>query len=314
MAPSRPYTTEHTLTVDAPPRALYDLVADVTRWPAVFGPCVHVQHLERGDREERFEIWARVGESTSSWTSRRRLDPEALRVTFAQEVSRAPIATMSGEWQFLELGDGRTELVLLHTFTAVDDDPAAVRWITEALDANSTAELAAIAAVASGGHAVEDVVFSFTDTLRLPGRAADAYEFVHRADRWADALPHVARVELTETADGVQDLRMDTVTADGSAHSTRSTRICADGAWIAYKQHLMPKLLLGHSGRWTFTEDADGALATATHTVRLDPAAVEGVLGAGRTLADARAYVRDALGRNSLATLSHAAAYAGARG
>ncbi|MFJ6915984.1 SRPBCC family protein [Streptomyces sp. NPDC101133] len=320
MAPSRPYTTEHTLTVDAPPHDLYALVADVGRWPAVFEPCVHVHHLERGEHAERFELWAQVGGGVSHWTSRRELDPRALRVTFAQEVSQAPIASMRGEWRFVERPGGRTQVVLLHWFTAVEEDAGAVRWISEALDRNSAAELTALGAVASGGCPVGEVLFSFTDIQRIPGPARAAYAFVHRADRWAELLPHVAGVELTETPDGVQDLRMETVTADGAKHSTASTRVCRDGAWIAYKQRVLPRLLLGHSGLWTFTDEADaagaggGSVATATHTVRLDPGAVESVLGTGRTLADARAYLRDVLGRNSTATLSHAARYAAARG
>lgn len=315
MTQHQQYTTEHTAVVDAPPRALYGLVADVTRWPAVFGPCVHVHHIERSEHEERFEIWAQVGHDVSSWTSRRELDPEGLRVAFVQEQSRAPIATMSGEWLFRELPGNRTELVLLHTFTAVDDDPAAVRWITEALDRNSTAELAALARVAGSGYAVEQLVFSFTDTLPLPGLAADAYSFVHRADRWAEELPHVAEVVLKEFPGGVQDLRMETVTGDGSTHSTHSTRVCREPNWIAYKQRVTPKLLLGHSGLWTFIEGdgAEGAVATATHTVSLDPSAIAEVLGEGSTVDDARTYIREALGRNSLATLSFAAAHAAAK-
>ena len=310
----RQHRTEHSLEVPAPARVLYDLVADVTAWPAVFGPSVHVRHLERGDRSERFEIWATVNGEVSNWTSRRTLDPEGLRITFEQEHSRPPIASMGGEWHFRELPGGGTRVVLLHHFTAVDDDPATVRWITEALDRNSPEELGALARVAGPGHPVDEVVLSFTDTLEVAGSAADAYAFVHRADLWAERLPHVSRVRMTQTPSGVQDLEMDTVTADGSAHTTRSVRICEEPRWIAYKQRVTPRLLLGHSGLWEFA-DGDGgtAVLTARHTVVLDPAAVPEVLGEGRTLADARAHVRTALGRNSLATMSHAAAFAEAR-
>ena len=304
--------TEHTAVAAAPPAALYALVADVTRWPAVFGPSVHVQILERGPGWERFEIWAVVNGEVGSWVSRRTLDPENLRITFDQERSRAPIGSMGGEWTFRELPDGRTEIVLLHHFSAVDDAPATVRWITEALDRNSPEELAALVRIAEFGHPVEDVVFSFTDTVELPGAPADLYEFINRADRWADLLPHVSRVRLGEPTPGVQDLEMDTVTSDGSAHTTRSVRICREPEWIAYKQRVAPRLLLGHSGLWSFFEGPEGATVTARHTVAIDADAVAEVLGEGSTLADARAYLRDALGRNSLATLSHAGAHAGA--
>ena len=59
------------------------------------------------------------------------------------------------------------------------------------------------------------------------------------------------------------------------------------------------------------TEAGTVQTATSRHTVLLDPAAVdEGVLGTDKTVADARSFVRDALGTSSLATLNHAKAFA----
>lgn len=302
--------TEHTRVVDAPPRTLYGLVADTTRWPAIFGPSVHVHHLERGERSERFEIWAQVNGETAHWTSRRVLDPERRYVSFQQEHSRPPVTSMSGGWHFRELSDGRTEVTLRHRFGVVDDDPAALERMLRALDRNSPQELASLAALAELDHPVEDVVFSFTDTVELAGPATAAYDFVNRADLWAERLPHVSRADLTETGPGVQLLEMDTVTADGSTHRTRSVRVCREPGWIAYKQLVMPELLTGHSGLWTFTEGPSGPVAVSRHTVAVDPAAVPRVLGADATLEDARTYLRDALGRNSLTTMTHAAVHA----
>lgn len=53
-------------------------------------------------------------------------------------------------------------------------------------------------------------------------------------------------------------------------------------------------------------------MATARHTVAVDPTGITEVLGPDATLADARTYVREALGRNSLTTLRHAAEASGA--
>jgi aromatase len=301
--------TEHTLISSAPARVLYDLAADVTRWPAIFAPSVYAHHLERGDRTERFQLWAVVNGEVKTWTSRRSLDPDALRIRFDQEVSAAPIASMGGDWIFRERPDG-TEIVLLHDFSAVDDDPEKVGWITAALDRNSPGELAALARIAELGHPLPDVVFSFTDTVHLAGTAADAYQFVYCSDLWPERLPHVDRVVLKESEPGIQDMTMDTVTADGSAHTTRSIRVCVPGERIVYKQLVPPTLLLGHSGRWVFADLGDGAVVTAEHTVAINPATVTEVLGAGATLADARRFVRDALGANSRATLSYAGEFA----
>ncbi|MGW2560895.1 aromatase/cyclase [Streptomyces sp. NPDC001514] len=304
------HRTEHSLVVEAPPRTLYGLVADTSGWPAIFGPSVHVHHLERGERDERFEIWAQVNGQVASWVSRRVLDPERLYIAFRQERSAPPFAWMGGGWLFRELPGGRTEVVLRHRFTAVDDDPATLERIHRALDRNSPEELAALARIAEATDDVGELVFSFTDTLQLAGTAAAAYDFVNRAGLWAERLPHVSRAVLTETVPGVQTLEMDTVTADGSAHRTRSVRVCREPSWIAYKQLETPRLLTGHSGLWTFHDGPDGPVAESRHTVAIDPAAVPEVLGEGATLADARRYLRETLGRNSLATMTHAAAYA----
>ncbi|WP_031086827.1 aromatase/cyclase [Streptomyces sp. NRRL WC-3549] len=310
MSALKRHRAEHSLVVSAPAAQLYAVIADVTLWPAVFGPTVHVRHLERGERAERFEIWATVGDGISRWTSCRTLDPAGLRVTFRQDHSRPPVASMEGEWALRELPGGDTEVVLLHDFTVVDDDPEAVASVNAALDRNSEAELAALARVAGRGYPVADLVFSFTDRLEHTGPAAEAYGFVRRAELWAERLPHVERVRLTEDAPGIQDLEMDTVTADGSRHTTGSVRVCRDPEWIAYKQRVTPALLAGHSGLWTFSDGPDGPVATARHTVALDPDGLETVLGSGATVADGRAYVREALGRNSLATLTRAAEHA----
>jgi aromatase len=220
---------------------------------------------------------------------------------------------MSGEWGFSALPDRRTEVRLVHNFTPVDDHPDQVSRIRQALDRNSDAELAALARVAGLGVPADQVVFSFEDVVEVPGSAADTYEFIRRGELWPQRLPHVERAEVTEFPGGVQRLEMTTVTADGSRHDTRSIRIGVPGEWMAYKQEVTPALLTGHSGLWSFADSSAGpqatARVTARHTVAVDPAAVPRVLGPGRTLADAREQVRDALGRNSRATLAEAAAH-----
>ncbi|ARZ66809.1 cyclase [Streptomyces albireticuli] len=307
--PPRVHRTEHSLIVSAPPERLYALIADAASWPAVFGPCVHVRHLARTDRSERFELWAEVNGEVRRWTSRRTLVPERFYVGFRQERSAPPVASMAGAWLLRPLPGRRTEVVLRHRFTTVGDDPVAPAGVSAALDRNSRSELAALARVSESGHPVRDVVLTFSDTIEAACPAEAAYTFVERADLWAERLPHVSRSELTEIAPGVQELAMETVTPDGAAHTTRSVRVCHRPGWIAYKQRVLPKPLLGHSGLWTF-EDAGagrGARATARHTVVIDAAAVPSVLGEGATLTDARSYVRRALGDNSRTTLSLAA-------
>jgi aromatase len=298
----------HTCRVDAAPQLVYGLVADVTRWPVLFGPTLHVEVIERGDGTERFRLWALVGGEARTWTSRRRLDPGRLRIDFEQERTQPPIASMGGRWQFRAIPDGTTEVVLEHDFAAAGDDPAAGERLAAAVDRNSTDELAALGRLAELGHPPDDLVFAFEDVVTLPVAPQDAYSFIDRAERWPERLPHVGRVVLKEPQPGVQDMEMDTVTSEGSRHTTRSIRLCFPGDGIVYKQLVPPALLLGHAGAWRFapSPDGPGTVVTARHQVAVDPTKVEGVLGAGRTVDDARAWLRDALGANSRATLAHA--------
>lgn len=315
---SRPgeHRVVHTLRTPAPARRLYELVARAELWPAVFEPAVHVRILERGQGTERFQIWASVAGQVKTWTSRRTLDPDALRVTFRQERTQPPIASMGGSWEFRRDGDG-TEVVLTHDFAAVDE--AALPGLRAALDVNSEKELAALARLAERQFPVEELLFTFEDTLQVPS-GDDVYAFIERSDLWPDRLPHVGKVTLTEEAadtgsPGVQDMTMETVTADGSTHTTRSIRLCFPGESIVYKQLVPPALLTGHSGAWLFDKNDkndknEKDTVTARHTVAIDPTRIEEVLGEGTTVADARAYLREALGANSRATLNHAAAAA----
>jgi aromatase len=300
----------HTTLIEAPADLVYQLIANVTWWPALFGPSLHVEHLWQEANAERFQIWATVNQEVKTWTSRRELDPGALTITFEQERSQAPIASMGGEWSFRTLGPNRCEVNLGHHFTAVDDDPQALAWISAALDRNSEAELDALRRIAESGHPPADVLFAFEDVVETSGSAADVYDYVQRGDLWAQRLPHVREVRMTEDADGVQTLTMLTETADGSTHSTSSTRLCLPGNRIVYKQHILPKLLTGHSGQWNCAESESGATITARHVVAVDPNAVTEVLGPDATLADAREFLRSALGGNSRTTLSFACAHA----
>ncbi|MBT3165340.1 SRPBCC family protein [Streptomyces sp. Vc74B-19] len=297
---------EHEITVEAPAAAVYRLIAEVENWPRIFPPTIHVDHVERSTGEERIRIWATANGEAKNWTSRRTLDPERLRITFRQEVSTPPVAAMGGAWVIEPLSGDSARIRLLHDYRAVDDDPAGLRWIDEAVDRNSRAELAALKTNVELAHAAEDLTFSFEDTVHIAGSAKDAYDFVDEAGLWAERLPHVASVRFTEDTPGLQTLEMDTRAKDGSTHTTKSYRVTFPHHRIAYKQVTLPALMTLHTGLWTFTENESGVAATSQHTVTLNTENIARVLGPDATVADARAYVQGALSANSLATLGHA--------
>ncbi|HKS46581.1 MAG TPA: aromatase/cyclase [Amycolatopsis sp.] len=305
---------EHEITVAAPADRIYRLVADVENWPHVFGPTVHVEYVERDERSERIRLWATANGTAKTWTSRRELDPDGLRVDFRQEVSQPPVGGMGGAWVIEPLSAGESRVRLLHDYHAATGDPADLAWIEQAVDRNSRAELGALKEHAEGDAATPDLLFSFDDAVDIDGKAQDVYDFINEAQLWQERLPHVARVSLEEETPGLQILEMDTRTKDGSTHTTKSVRVCQPYEKIVYKQIQVPALMTLHTGHWSFTERPGGGVrATSRHTVRINEANIGKVLGSDAGLDDARTYVRNALSTNSLATLGHAKSYAEGR-
>lgn len=301
---------QHTITVAAAPETVYGLLADATAWPVNFHPTVHVDQLEEDGPDERIRIWAVAGDQVKSWTSHRRRDPEELRIAFRQEVSQPPVAAMSGAWVLRGLAEGGTEVVLEHSYRAVDDAPEHLAWIAEVTDRNSRAELANLKALAEQAADRTELVVTFEDTVVVDGAVSDVYDFLYRAGQWPDRLPHVARMDLTEDEPGVQIMEMDTITADGAMHTTKSVRVCFTDERIVYKQIVVPPLMTAHTGEWQVTAVRGGVSVTSQHTVAIRPEAVPGILGEGATVADAREFARTALSGNSRITLEHAKAYA----
>ncbi|WP_242909393.1 aromatase/cyclase [Actinomadura terrae] len=312
-APSGLHEVEHTVTVRAPAAEVYRLIADVGNWPRLFPPTVHVERIGEVDGGERIQIWATANGEAKGWTSRRLLDPAARRIGFAQEVTAAPVATMGGTWIVDEVSGEECLVRLLHHYRALDDDPDGLAWIDTAVDRNSDAELAALKASAELGGTEPERLLSFEDSLRVDGSAKDVYDFLNEAGLWAERLPHVARVALTEDRPGLQILEMDTRTADGSTHTTKSVRVCFPHEKIVYKQVTLPALMDLHTGYWLLEEDGDGVLVTSQHTVVLNTGSIARVLGADAGVPEAARFVQDALSRNSTATLGHAREYAESR-
>ncbi|MFC5749300.1 aromatase/cyclase [Actinomadura rugatobispora] len=305
---------EHETTVRASAEEVYRLLAEVENWPRLFPPSVHVEYLERGEREERIRIWATANGEAKNWSSRRTLSKESLRIDFWQEVSAPPVAEMSGAWLIEPVGAEETRLRLKHWYRSIDDDPEGLAWIDEAVDRNSREELPALKAALEEAAGDDPLTLSFVDSVQVAGSVKDLYDFVNEADRWRERLPHVSDVKLTEDTPGLQVLRMETLTKDGSAHTTESVRVCFPPGRIVYKQTTLPALMRLHTGYWLFEEGDDGTVtASSQHTVVIRAENITTILGADAGVPEARSFIREALGGNSRATLDLAKEYAEAR-
>jgi aromatase len=300
----------HEITVYSPAEDVYRLIAGVENWPLMFPPTVHVDHVERGEKDERIRIWATANGEAKQWTSHRELDPDGLRIDFRQEVSAPPVAAMGGSWIVEQAGQGTSRVRLLHSYRAVDDDAESLRWIEAAVERNSRSELVALKAHAESAASGGELMTTFEDSVRINGSAKDVYDFINEADRWPERLPHVARVRFAEPTPGLQTLEMDTTARDGSAHTTTSVRVCFPHHKIVYKQTQLPALMSLHTGQWTLTDSEAGVTAASRHTVAVNPASIAAILGPDAGIEDASRYLRTALTANSLATLGHARDYA----
>jgi aromatase len=302
---------EHTIDVAAPADTVARIIGDVSSWPLYFPPTVHAERLQAwqeqdGGTEETIQIWALANGDLRTWTSRRRLSADGRRIDFRQVHSPAPVATMGGTWQLEDTDDGGCRVRLDHHYSAIDDDVEALHLIERAVDTNSRAELAALKASAERVEQ-DGVLFTFEDTDLMDGALSQAYAFLRDADLWPHRLPHVARLDLTETPPGLQVMEMDTRSPDGSVHTTRSGRVCFDDQRIVYKQTTLPKGLAAHVGQWTFEELPTGRISVSSrHSVIIDIDALATLPRPPADLADARAAVRHALGSNSRATLAAA--------
>ncbi|MFF3847832.1 aromatase/cyclase [Streptomyces sp. NPDC002328] len=311
MSAEQVHRTSHDVEIAAPAAVVYGLISDTVQWPLFFPPNVHVERLEFDGTNERLRMWAIANGEVRSWTSRRRLDPAGRRVDFRQEVPAAPLTGMGGAWIVEQRGPGACRLVLLHDFTVADGRAEDAEWAGRATDANSRAELGRLKELAQQWARLDELVLSFEDSVRVEGPPGPVYDFLHRVADWPRLVPHVTRLEVTEDAPGVQVMSMDTRTADGACHTTESVRVCfPEAGVIVYKQTATPALMHAHTGRWSVVADGSGLTVTSRHSVVLREEAIKTVLGEDATVEQARRYIRQALGRNSTATLNLAKQHA----
>jgi aromatase/bifunctional cyclase/aromatase len=300
---TRKHQTVHDIDIAAPVEIVYRIIAEPARWPLYFTPTVHVDRTEVGTGTERLRIWATGNGVIRAWSSIRTLDPDRHFIAFRQEVAAPPVKSMAGTWQATTTADGQVQLVLTHDFAAVDDDPASIEWISQATNENSTRELANVKALAESWHRRDEIEFSFEDSVWVDGKPADVYAFLHDAAEWPQRLPHVARLDLREEDDDMQQMLMWTRAKDGSTHLTESARVCFPEERIVYKQTTTPALIAAHTGEWLIEPADTGILVHSRHTVLLNDKALGTVPAAGTTCASTRDFVRASIGGNSRATL-----------
>jgi C7-C12 aromatase (ARO/CYC) len=297
-------TVRQTATVAAPAQLVFGLVAEVQNWYQFHRPSVHAEPAGRQEGVECFRHWWVTDDHTvRTWRGQWRFYRAAGRISYEFDPPEPGAAGLRGCWAFRPVSDSTTEVV-------VEQDP----WREGAYDA-SRAELdlrellESVASAAEHDEERRDLVVDFEDPLFAAGSLNDAYAYLYEADKWPERIPHVSRLLLREDVPNIQFFDMDTAAPDGSAHTTRSVRICLPGDKIVYKQIKLPALLEGHSGHWKFTPTREGFVLAARHTATIKHSALS-ILGPQTSVLDARKYVRRVLSANSMSNLRLAKAYA----
>ncbi|MEU9086104.1 aromatase/cyclase [Streptomyces sp. NPDC048357] len=299
---------DHGVTIEAGLETVFELVADVARWPQFHLSAVHAEVLHTNEKGDLIQYWSLVGDSAvRTWRTVRRTDRPGGRITFAYVEADPPATEIRGEWVFTELAQDRTRVELRHHVSAPAG--ADLRPLLDRIDQDAKEHLDTLRDAAQRRAELDELVLSFTDPLFVAGSIEDAYDYLYRADLWPERIPHVVGLAMTEEVPNVQFFDMDTKGPDGSTHTVRSVRICLPPNLIVYKQISLPALLDAHTGHWRFTQTPEGVIAEARHTSTLKPSALS-LLGAGTTVGGARRYLRRLLSANSMSNLRLAKAFA----
>jgi aromatase len=299
MAELRIRTARKTVRVAAPPRQVYQLIADTARWPQLFEPTVHVEHLGGSGTTERVRLWELIDNDVRCGESQRELNPRRLQVRFRREETQHPVASMGGLWLVVPKGSGSL-VALDHYYRVVDDDPADTRWLAEVVDRTGEAMLSALRENAERVEPLEALLMSCTDSVDIGGDPRDVYDFLARAQDWPQRLPHVDRVLMNEDVPDIQHLESDVRLPNGSVHTTSMVRVCVPQTRIVYKYVKPPWIMRAHTGSFTIATLPHGVRATAEHTVLLRQESTKDT-------------VRQVLRELSLAALGRAKEFAEAR-
>lgn len=150
------WTARRSVTIGAPPRRVFQLIADIDRWPALFGAVHAVERLEAGPTGERLRLRGTVGGRSGSWLASREVNAKRLQVRFRHESVRPPLVSLGGLWLVVPRNGG-SEVALDHYYRVVDDSPAEAGRAEQVIAATSGTLLASLRAAAEDRwHPVAD--------------------------------------------------------------------------------------------------------------------------------------------------------------
>lgn len=268
------YQASHMVICEAPADLVFPLVADPSRWPDLFKACLAVEALPSENEWQIVRIHADQGGSTTSWTTRRRVDDDAFIVDFELIDPMPYTAAMSGRWRVVPLGPEQCLLAVDRTWSIADpvahlrsditNTRDAAAFVAQFVETNARCEMEAIAAMAASGHTA---TMLFVETqVDVEVSADKIYRALVNAAAWPSFAPHCRSLRVSFD-DGIhQELQFEIETLTGDKETIRSFRVCDHiNRSISFVQVEPPRALDRHHGSWSIKPTANGARVTCHH-------------------------------------------------
>ena len=165
---SKQQQLDHRAVIDAADETVFDLVADVARWPQFHRSAIHAEPVHSNEKGDLIQYWSLVDDSTArTWRTVRNADRPARRITFTYLDPEPPATQIRGEWVFTASGPDQTLVELRHWITAPDD--ADVGPLADRLDQDGKEHLETLSATVPRCAELDELVLSFNDPPFVAG-------------------------------------------------------------------------------------------------------------------------------------------------
>ncbi len=308
--------TMHSIEINADISRVYEMCANVLKWPEYFPPCKKARIISENDNIQIIEITARSNETEFTWQSERKLYPDSYRIDFHQSKPSPLVKYMQGTWRVITLNKG-VLLTLEHVFEVkdevaglvenVDNKDDALEFMFRTIENNSKQELGSIKQILEkeGLGKLEAI---FKNGIEINATAEQVFNLLYNVQEWPQLLPHCKKINMLYEDGHNQEFEMTVIGAQDKLEVMRSIRHGHANNLIEYFQPSLPPALKRHEGKWLITETEHGIYLEAWHSITLSEEGVKNFWG-DLAMEQALKYVEQAIERNSMTTMQTIKSY-----
>lgn len=302
--------TMHAIEIDAEIEKVYELCANVLKWPVYFPPCKKAKILSEEANMQVIEITAQSNDTEFTWQSERSLYPNHYRIDFHQSKPSPLVKYMQGTWQAIKLNKG-VLLTLEHVFEIKDNvegivenvanNEEALVFMHRSIEDNSRKELSAIKQILEK-NTLKRTEAIFSSEIEINATAEQVYNILYNAADWPNLLPHCKNITMLYEDGRNQEFQMTVIGSQDKIEVMRSIRHGYANQIIEYFQPSLPPALKRHEGKWLITEKENSVILEAWHSITLSEEGVKSLWGELET-EKALQIVEQAIGKNSMTTM-----------